>query len=64
MSRMIRGGRLSRMETSGDRRSLPAARMPRGQIVKRLWTYLGRNRALLVLAMVLTFLSSSVALKA
>ncbi|MGI6653509.1 MAG: ABC transporter ATP-binding protein [Christensenellales bacterium] len=36
--------------------------MPRGQIVKRLWTYLGRNRALLVLAMVLTFLSSSVAL--
>jgi ATP-binding cassette subfamily B multidrug efflux pump len=62
MSRMIRGGRLSRMETSGDRRSLPAARMPRGQIVKRLWTYLGRNRALLVLAMVLTFLSSSVAL--
>ena len=62
MSRMIRGGRFSRMETSGDRRSLPAARMPRGQIVKRLWTYLGRNRALLVLAMVLTFLSSSVAL--
>ena len=62
MSRMIRGGRLSRMETSGDRRSLPAARMPRGQILKRLWTYLGRNRALLVLAMVLTFLSSSVAL--
>ncbi len=62
MSRMIRGGRLSRMETSGDRRSLPAARMPRRQIVKRLWTYLGRNRALLVLAMVLTFLSSSVAL--
>ncbi|MGI6672203.1 MAG: ABC transporter ATP-binding protein [Christensenellales bacterium] len=36
--------------------------MPRGQILKRLWTYLGRNRALLVLAMVLTFLSSSVAL--
>ena len=31
MSRMIRGGRLSRMETSGDRRSLPAARMPRGR---------------------------------
>ncbi len=62
MSRMIRGGRLSRMETSGDRRSLPAARMPRGQILKRLWTYLGRNRALLVLAMALTFLSSSVAL--
>ncbi|MDI9519966.1 MAG: ABC transporter ATP-binding protein [Bacillota bacterium] len=36
--------------------------MPRKQILKRLWQYLGRNRALLLLAMLLTFLSSSVAL--
>ncbi len=62
MSRMIRGGRLSRMETNGDRRALPTARMPRKQILKRLWSYLGRNRALLLLAMLLTFLSSSVGL--
>ncbi len=62
MSRMIRGGRMSRNETSGDRRSLPEARLPRGQILRRLWRYLGRNRALLLLAMLLTFLSSSVGL--
>ena len=62
MSRLIRGGRMSRNETSGDRRSLPEARLPRGQILRRLWRYLGRNRALLLLAMLLTFLSSSVGL--
>ena len=34
----------------------------RRQILRRLWRYLGRNRALLLLAMLLTFLSSSVGL--
>lgn len=62
MSQVIRGGRMSRNETSGDKRSLPTARMPRRQILKRLWQYLGRNRALMVLSLVLTLLSSSVAL--
>ena len=59
---LIKGGKMSRGETSGDKRSLPAARMPRRQIIKRLWQYLGRNRALMLLAMLLTLLSSSAAL--
>ena len=62
MSNRIRGGRMTRQETSGDMRLLSPVRMPRKQILKRLWQYLGRNRALLLLAMLLTFLSSSVAL--
>ena len=59
---VIRGGRMTRNETSGDKRSLVANKMPRRQIAKRLWQYLGRNRALLLLALLLTLLSSSVAL--
>ena len=62
MSRLIRGGRMSRQETSGDTRALPALRMPRRQILRRLWQYLGRNRKWMLLAMLLTLLSSSVAL--
>ncbi len=62
MSRIIRGGRLSRMETTGDTRALPAMRMPRRQILKRLWQYLGRNRKWMLLAMLLSLLSSSVGL--
>lgn len=59
---IIKGGRMSRNETSGDKRALPGARMPRREIIKRLWQYLGRNRALMLLAMLLTLLSSSVGL--
>ena len=55
----IRGGRMSRQETSGDTRSLGASRMPRTQILRRLWRYMGHNRALLLLAVVLVLLSSS-----
>jgi len=62
VSRLIRGGRMSRQETSGDTRALPALRMPRRQILRRLWQYLGRNRKWMLLAMLLTLLSSSVAL--
>ena len=53
---------MSRQETSGDTRALPALRMPRRQILRRLWQYLGRNRKWMLLAMLLTLLSSSVAL--
>lgn len=62
MSNRIKGGRMTRQETSGDQRLISPVRMPRKQILKRLWLYLGRNRGLLILAMVLTLLSSSIAL--
>ncbi len=62
MSNRIKGGRMTRQETSGDQRLISPVRMPRKQILKRLWLYLGRNRGLLILAMFLTLLSSSIAL--
>ncbi|NLE69705.1 MAG: ABC transporter ATP-binding protein, partial [Clostridiales bacterium] len=61
-NQLIRGGRWSRNDMREDKRALPTARMSRWQIVKRLWRYLGRNRALLVLAALLTFTSSSLGL--
>lgn len=61
-NQMIRGGRWSRNDMRQAKRALPAARMSRWQIVKRLWRYLGRNRTLLVLAALLTFTSSSLGL--
>lgn len=51
---MISGNRLTRGETSGDRRNLSEARQPRMAILRRLWKYLGRNRLLLILAVVLS----------
>ncbi|HSK69574.1 MAG TPA: hypothetical protein VLA21_09975, partial [Candidatus Limnocylindria bacterium] len=59
---IIKGGRMSRQETSGDKRSLGEARMPRRQILRRLWQYMGRSRARLVLAVLLTLLSASLGL--
>ena len=51
---MISGNRLTRGETSGDRRNLSEASQPRMAILRRLWKYLGRNRLLLILAVVLS----------
>ena len=59
---LIGGGRLTRAETSGDTRRLEGAKLPRGQLLKRLWQYLGRNRLLLVLAVCLSVTSSLLAL--
>ena len=55
---MIGGGRLTRAETSGDTRRPEAAKLPRKQLLKRLWQYLGRNRLLLLLAVCLSVTSS------
>ncbi|MDY4220457.1 MAG: ABC transporter ATP-binding protein [Candidatus Faecousia sp.] len=51
---MISGNRLTRGEASGDRRNLSEARQPRMTILRRLWKYLGRNRLLLILAVLLS----------
>ncbi len=59
---LIGGGRYTRAENSGDRRNLSAASASRGALLKRLWRYLGRNRALVILAVVLSVSSSLLAL--
>ena len=50
---MIGGGRLTRNEVSGDRRRLDGHKVNVKALLFRLWKYLGRNRLLLVLAMIL-----------
>jgi len=55
---MIGGGRLSRMERSGDRRQFEGKKINMGKLLLRLWRYIGKNRLLVVLALVLSLSSS------
>ena len=60
MSNLIGGGRLVRAELrtlKGDNRDLQQQKLNKGALLKRLWRYLGRNRVLLVLAMVLSMVA-------
>ena len=41
-----------------DRRSLGNAKLPRGVLLRKLWSYLGRNRLLVLLALLLSVSSS------
>ena len=59
---LIGGGRLTRNEVSGDRRQFSATNLSRVAILKRFWRYLGKNRVMLVLALVLSVTSSLLAL--
>ena len=59
---LIGGGRYTRAEVSGDTRRLEGAKLPRRVLLKRLWQYLGRNRFLLVLALMLSLTSSLLSL--
>ena len=59
---MIGGGRLTRSEVSGDRRRLDGHKVNVKVLLFRLWKYLGRNRLLLVLAMILSVSSSTLSL--
>ena len=59
---MIGGGRLTRSEVSGDRRRLDGHKVNVKALLFRLWKYLGRNRLLLVLAMILSVTSSTLSL--
>ena len=59
---MIGGGRYTRGEVSGDKRHFSNVPLNKGRILIRLWRYLGRNRALLVLALVLSVTSSLLSL--
>ena len=59
---MIGGGRMTRGEVSGDRRRLDGHKVDVKALLSRLWKYLGRNRLLLVLAMILSVSSSVLSL--
>ena len=59
---MIGGGRYTRAERSGDRRNLQTKKIAIGPLLKRLWKYLGKNRLLLILALLLSVLSSLLSL--
>jgi len=55
---MIGGGRMTRMEQSGDRRRFEKKKVPMGKLLLRLWRYIGKNRILVVLALILSLSSS------
>ena len=59
---LIGGGRYTRAEVSGDKRRFEGNTLSRKTLLLRLWRYLGRNRALLVLALILSVSSSLLAL--
>ena len=59
---LIGGGRMTRNEVSGDKRHFSNTPLNKGKILLRLWRYLGRNRALLVLALVLSLTGSLLSL--
>ena len=59
---LIGGGRLTRAEVSGDRRQFQASNLSRGALLARFWRYLGKNRGLILLALVLSVSSSLLAL--
>lgn len=59
---LIGGGRMTRAEVSGDARRFEGKKLNVGVLLKRLWRYLGRNRLLLVLALILSVTSSLLAL--
>ncbi len=59
---LIGGGRMTRAETSGDRRRFEGKKIDLKALLRRLWKYMGRNRLLLVLAVVLSVSSSVLSL--
>ena len=59
---MIGGGRMTRAEISGDKRRFEGTTIAKGALLKRLWRYLGKNRLLLVLAVMLSVSSSLLSL--
>ena len=56
------GGRMTRGERSGDTRRFSDRKVPMGKILLRLWRYIGKNRLLVVLALILTLSSNTLGL--
>ena len=59
---MIGSGSYARGEMSGDKRHFGTQKINTLTLLKRLWTYLGRNQLLLVLAVILAVTSSVLSL--
>ena len=59
---LIGGGRLTRAEVSGDKRRFSGSKVNVGALLLRLWRYMGRNRMLVILALLLSVSSSLLSL--
>ena len=59
---MIGGGRMSRSETSGDRRKFSGGKVKKKYILLRLWKYMYRYKFLLLLSLLLVVASNLLAL--
>ena len=59
---MIGGGRYTRAEVSGDKRKFESKKLNVGALLLRLWRYMGRNRLLVILAILLSLSSSLLSL--
>ena len=59
---LIGGGRLTRAEISGDKRKLEKQKLNVKALLLRLWKYMGRNRILVILAVLLSLSSSLLSL--
>ena len=59
---VIGGGRMTRGETSGDRRHFSDVKLNAPKLLARLWQYMGKNRRLVILALVLSLSSSMLSL--
>ena len=59
---VIGGGRMSRMERSGDPRKGEGPKASRLQTLRRLWRYLGRHRGLMLLSFALAAAGNALAL--
>ena len=55
---LIGGGRLTRAEVSGDKRRFEGKKLNVWALLRRLWKYMGRNRVLVILAVLLSLSSS------
>jgi len=59
---LIGGGRLTRAEVSGDKRRFEGKKLNMWALLLRLWRYMGRNRILVILALILSLSSSLLSL--
>ena len=59
---LIGGGRYTRAEVSGDTRRFAGKKLNMGVLLRRLWRYMGRNRLLVILAVILSLSSSLLSL--
>ena len=59
---LIGGGRYTRAEVSGDKRRFEGKKLNVWALLKRLWRYMGRNRILVILAVLLSLSSSMLSL--